>query len=274
MRRAGEMRPVPDDIRYEIKKQRDVFLKEHGQRPLPPDRERVLRKALKRIHSASERALDLAHPVGAAAAAIREALAGFRPWQIDLSQVDFSKVAWRMGENRSKALSYLFPGDFYEASPGAYVSGERALLVVDEDGAVCRVSEIIRRKATRKAFTEQIQTGAGISDILSLLWKQAESIDLASIEAMLRRLCEAVVPGLPIRFTAYEEPHYRNAVRMQLGDFAIPAAIGGVLRPWSELPKSFHAASIAIYLEPWASARSGQIIGLAEYASPFAQDDS
>jgi len=66
----------------------------------------------------------------------------------------------------------------------------------------------------------------------------------------------------------YEEPRYRAALRMQLGDDPIPAAVGGVLNRWSILPEGVWVASVNVYLEPWASTRSGQVVELAEGA-PF-----
>jgi hypothetical protein len=55
---------------------------------------------------------------------------------------------------------------------------------------------------------------------------------------------------------------------MQFGDNPIPAAIGGVLDSWRGLPPGLHVASVAIYLEAWASARSGQVVELAK-GTPF-----
>ena len=51
---------------------------------------------------------------------------------------------------------------------------------------------------------------------------------------------------------------------MELAGHAIPAATGGVLNPWSILPEGTYVASVTIYLEPWASIRSGQAIELME----------
>ncbi len=60
----------------------------------------------------------------------------------------------------------------------------------------------------------------------------------------------------------------RAALRMQLGDNPVPAALGGVVHRWSILPESVCVVSLAIYLEPWASAHSGQVIELTQ-GTPF-----
>lgn len=91
---------------------------------------------------------------------------------------------------------------------------------------------------------------------------------LRTIEELLRRLSEQVIPGAPVQFRSYEEPRYRAALRMQLGDEPAAAALGGVLRPWSVLPEGVWVASVTIHLEPWASIRSGQPLGLTE-GTPF-----
>jgi len=47
-----------------------------------------------------------------------------------------------------------------------------------------------------------------------------------------------------------------------------PAAVGGVLNRWSILREGVWVASVGIYLEPWASVRSGQPIELTA-GTPF-----
>jgi hypothetical protein len=55
---------------------------------------------------------------------------------------------------------------------------------------------------------------------------------------------------------------------MQLGDNKIPAAIGGILNPRSGIFGDGNVANVTIYLEPWASIRSGQTIELAPISMP------
>ncbi|MHC4574105.1 MAG: hypothetical protein ACYS76_08230 [Planctomycetota bacterium] len=97
------------------------------------------------------------------------------------------------------------------------------------------------------------------------MWKRLQPLELWAVEELLRRLSDVVVPGTPVHFYPYDEPRYRAALRMQLGENAIPAAIGGVLNPWAGLPDQVSAAAVLIYLEPWAAAQSGQAVELAEF---------
>ena len=87
-------------------------------------------------------------------------------------------------------------------------------------------------------------------------------------EALRRRLAEKVVPQIPLRFRPYDEPRYRAALQMHLGDNPIPAAIGGAHNHWSILPEGVQVASVMIPLEPWASILSGQTVDLVE-GTPF-----
>jgi RNA polymerase sigma factor (sigma-70 family) len=269
IRKSLNLRPVPRELLQVMRKHYEESIRKRGQAPLlSPEQERVIREGLRQIHEPSERARDPNHPVGAAANAIREALPEFRLWQVDISQIDLSERARQLLTDRAEGLSYLLPPDFAEESSDAYVSAERALLIKDEDGSVVTFGELMRKKATQEAFREQMKAGACMSDALGLLWKQLEPMDLRAVEELLRRLAEQVVPGTSLRFSAYEEPRYRAALRMQLGDNPIPAAIGGVLDTWQGLPQGLHVASVTIYLEPWASARSGEVIELTA-GTPF-----
>src|SRR4030065_1061850 len=106
--------------------------------------------------------------------------------------------------------------------------------------------------------------GGHLSDALSLLLKRAEPLELRIIEERLRRLSNGIIPNTPVSFRPYNEPRYRAGLRMQLGDDPVPAAIGWVQDPWPGLPDESNIASIHIYLEPWASAQSGEGVGLGE----------
>ena len=114
-------------------------------------------------------------------------------------------------------------------------------------------------------MNEQIHQGVKLSDTLTL-WIRSEKLELRTIEDLLRRLSEMIVPEIPVRFCPYEELRYRVGLRMQLRDNPIPAAIGGVHIPWPGLPEGARFASILIYLEPWAASRSGQTIELEDFS--------
>jgi RNA polymerase sigma factor (sigma-70 family) len=265
IRKAIRLGPVPREVLQDIMKRR---LPAREGPLIPPEKEDAFRNALQRMHEPSERARDADHPVGAAASAIREALPGFQPWQVDMSKVDLNETARRFYDHRAKALSYLLPPGFTEDSSGAYITAERGMLIEDTDGSVLTMGELIERKATQEAFRERMKEGSRSSDVLGLVWKQPEPLELREVEALLRDLSAKIVPDTPVQFLPYREPRFRTALRMQLGDSPIPAAIGGVLNYPSMLPEEVHVACVAIYLEPWAAARSGQPVELAP-GSPF-----
>ncbi|MEJ2703601.1 MAG: hypothetical protein P8Z79_14280, partial [Sedimentisphaerales bacterium] len=226
---------------------------------------RMLRAALSRIYGPSEKARDPNHPVGAAANAIRAALPDYQPWQIDLSQVDLSLAAGRMFQGKEQAFSFLKPPGLTSESEGSYITASRAWLLQDEDGRLCTSYELMQKKATGKEMKAQMHQGGKLSDTL-FLWIRREGLELRDVEDLLRRLSEVVVPTAPVRFSPYEEPRYRAGLRMQLGDNPIPVAIGGVHTPWPGLPEGAAFASILIYLEPWAAARSGHVVELEDFS--------
>ena len=115
---------------------------------MPPEQARKLRKALFRLYRPSEKAQAPHPPVAAAAKAIRAALPDFKPWQIDLSQVDLSQVARQMFDDKGQAFSFLRPPGFTTVSEGAYITGSRAWLIQDEDGRFCTYYELMQQKAS------------------------------------------------------------------------------------------------------------------------------
>jgi hypothetical protein len=251
------------------------IMKRHFEAKMPkegpvmtPEKEEAVRRSLREYHEPSERARDPNHSIGAAANAIRKALPDFQAWQVDVSKIDLNRVARRMFDDRAHVMSYLLPSDFTCESQGAYISAKRSVLIEDEDGAVVTMGQLIARKTTQEAFREQLKTGGCMSDTLGLLWKQLGPLDLQTVEELLRRLAEKVVPETPVRFRPYDEPSYRAALQMHLGNNPIPAAIGGVHNRWSILPEGVQVASVMIPLEPWASIRSGQTVDLVK-GTPF-----
>ena len=266
MRQALSLRPMPDDLLRKVMQKH--WAKKLKKLPMEPEKECKLREALGRIYSASERARDPNHPVGAAANAIRAALPEFQQWQIDWSEIDISEMAKNMFSAKSDAFSSMRPPGFNTDAPGAYISSLRALLIKDEDGSLRTLFEIMQNKDTRGAMLSQMKQGGHLSDALSLLLKRAEPLELRIIEELLRRLSNGIIPNTPVSFRPYNEPRYRAGLRMQLGDDPVPAAIGCVQNPWPGLPDGINIASIHIYLEPWASAQSGEAVELADF-SPF-----
>ena len=96
--------------------------------------------------------------------------------------------------------------------------------------------------------------------------QKSEAVVLRDVEEQLRELHQLIAPYVSIRFFSYAEPRYRSALRMQLGDSLVLAAVGGVLSPWPNMPDDVSAAGIQIYLETWATVQSGQSVDLVELA--------
>ncbi|UCC98028.1 MAG: sigma-70 family RNA polymerase sigma factor [Phycisphaerales bacterium] len=262
MRQAMSLRPFPDKLLKEVMKKHWAAKLEKASKSVEKDR--MVREALGRIYAPSERARDPNHPVGAVAAAIRAALPEFQPWQPDISQIDLTRTARQMFEGKS----FSMPPNFADASPASYITALQAWLVQDEDGSVCTTYELMQKKASRSELQAQMTHGKKLSDALRLFWKRQERLELRAVEELLRHLAEAIVPSTPVRFLAYDVPRYRAGLRMQLGGDSVPAAIGGVHNPWPGLSDQVSVASILICLEPWAAARSGQIIELADFSLP------
>ena len=269
MRQVFRLRPMPRDLIRKLM-QRHLDTK-RVKEPMSTEKENLLRERLSNIFRPSERAQDPTHPVGAVAEAIRAALPEFKQWQVDMSQVDVSQLARQMVED--KGLSFITPPGYAGELPVSYMSAKKAWLVQDRDGSVCTTYELMQRKDTKKTLATQMKQGSRISDCLHLLWKRLEVIELRAVEELLRRLVGAIVPKEAVRFFTYDDPRYRTSLRMQFGDNPIPAAIGGVHNPTQGLSDKVSAASVILYLEPWAAAQSGQLIELAEFPTVFFENN-
>jgi len=263
-RQSLSLRPMPSDMLRKI--MRKHWAEKLNKFHMEPKRERIARNGLGRIYSASEKARDPNHPVGAAANAIRAALPECQYWQLDMSRLDITAMLKNMFSDKADAFLSVRPPGFNTEAPGAYISPIRTWLIYDEDGSVRTLFEIMRSKETRAAMFSQMQQGACFSDAMSLLLKRAKPLELRAVEELLRRLSNDVLPGTPVSFNPYDEPRFRAGLRMQLGDNPIPAAIGGVQNDWTGMPDGIDVASILIYLEPWAAAKSGEVVDLAEFS--------
>ncbi|HUW20406.1 MAG TPA: sigma-70 family RNA polymerase sigma factor [Sedimentisphaerales bacterium] len=259
MRQVLRLRPMPHDLMRKLM-QRHLAAKQ-GKTPMSPEKERLLREYFSRVFRHSERARDPNHPVGAVANAIRAALPEFQQWHVDMSQVDVSQLARQMFDGKS----FSMPPGFAEPSEASYISARQAWLVQDGDGFVCTTYELMQKTADKQTLNAQIKQGSRSSDVLFLVWKRLEALELRAVEELLRRLSEAIAPKLTVRFITYEDPRYRAALRMQLADNPVPAAIGGVHNPWPGLPEGVSVASVLLCLEPWAAAQTGQPVELAPF---------
>jgi hypothetical protein len=266
MRQALSLRPVPHDLL------RTLLQRHHeaAQKAIPPEvraqRERLAREHWDEYTRPSQDALDPAHPVGAAACAIRRAaLPEFEERTLDV-RLDFDAALRGMkGQEQPTTL----PPGFAEGRPVSYWHLGRGLLIQDDDGSVYTQYELLRRKASRADLETTWKRGFRVSDVLVLSWLRPRPLEVRDGESLLRRIGEAVIPQVPISFTPYDEPRYRSGLRMQIGALAIPGATGGVLESWPGIPDDAEVASVRLYLESWASARSGRAVELAKPSLPW-----
>jgi RNA polymerase sigma factor (sigma-70 family) len=273
MRQALRLGPVPNEL---VKK----FISKHwGQKHtktrISPEKEHQLHEMLVRVYGPSQRAQDPNHPIGSAANAIRSALPEFQPFQPDMSKVNLSEMRRDILQGDKKAFAFLYPPDFTQKSEGSYISQMRAWLIQDDDGTVSKPYELMQKNDSMKTLKEQLKKGKSLSDTIQLLSKRIVTLELREVEELLRHLSKTIVPETPVHLCPYEEPSYRAALRMQLGENPIPAAIGGVLNDPPGSDDKVSVASVIIYLEPWATAQSGKVVKLTDFTlSPFQDKQS
>jgi RNA polymerase sigma factor (sigma-70 family) len=257
LREAGRLRPLPRDLFAEFWRRR--MQKKKEAHPAHFEQiERELPKVAARWFSPSSRALDASDPVGKVAQAIREALPQFKSWQPDPIKAMQSIL-------RGESSAELPPG-FADGVPSWYVRATRGWLVQNDDGSVSTPAEVMKAATTRQDFNTLTHKGSRLSDALHLRWLCVGPMDLHAVEDLLRGLASAVVPGVSVRFTPHEDGCCRAALRMQLGDISIPAAVGGVLESPPGTPDGVGTASAELFLEAWATAQSGEVIELADFA--------
>ena len=269
LQQVSQLRPLPRELLAK-------FLQRHSntskRMAAPKGREEVehrSRKVMEFFGRPSERALDPDHVVGKVADAIRAALPEFKEWHVDVSRAAQSLVQVLSGNIDSVKR----PPGFAEGSPGSYIYTARGGLFQSRDGSMCTMYELMQNEDTEQAHSMGFASRGRISDMLILTWMRSETIELWAVEELLQRLCDVVVPDTPIKFRSFEDPGHRAALRMQLGDIPIPAAMGGPLNPWPNMPEGVNAACVQIFLEPWATAQSGQVVELADIPPLFFEDN-
>jgi hypothetical protein len=220
-------------------------------RPEEFPRERVQR--LRQLLRPSDRASDPNHPVGSIAIAIRQALPEFQDCQQDPGQAAERFLTFT-GDRRDRIQAMLPPG-FAEGLSGSFVRASRAILHTSENGPARSVYQHLQDSPDERSF----RTGMNnirMSDVLDLTWMVTGPLELYSVQEMLERLCAAVLPGVTIRFSAYDEPRYRSALQLHVGEVADRGAYGGVLAEWPGMAQGVGAAHVRLFLEPWATVRS------------------
>ena len=195
-----------------------------------------------------ERQRDSGHPVGAAAGFLarcrrRRGAPPFLPGRGDLQSI----------------LPLVEPGAFVRASSGLLAGG---------DGSVRTTYQLLQDCADSAAFRAGLAT-ARVSDVLDFTWMVAEPMELRSVQELLEQLTATVLPGAAMRFVHYDEPRYRAALRLQIQDEDVPAAVGGVLAGWQGRPPGVDAGHLRFFLEPWATVQSGQAVDFDRFPLPF-----
>jgi hypothetical protein len=212
-----------------------------------------------RLLQPSSRLQDPNHPVGSMAAAIRKALPEFREWDFPGDETAL-RLMTTPGEDLASPQIPMPPG-FAGGRPGSFLRASRGLVRASVGGRIGSLYEHLRDSPDEHAF-RKANDDFRLSDVLDLTWMTATPLDLRSVQELLEHLISAVLPPVEAQFSPYDEPRYRSALQLQLGRSPARAASGGVLAPWPGCPAGAHAAHLRIFLEAWATLRSGQVIEL------------
>ena len=268
-RAALALRPAPKDLVSEFLRRRLELVG----RPDDGDEFTIrIRETARHLSGASDRASDPDHPVGAAAATIRQALPPFQEWTLDIAGAAAHLLS-SPGDDRDRLKSIMPPG-FAEGRPGAFLRASRGLVLVAPEANAGRVRttyQLLQDSPDSAAFRAGLAT-ARVSDVLDFTWMAAKPIDLRSVQELLEQVTAAVLPGAATRFVHYDEPRYRSALRLHIGHEVSAAAIAGVLAGWQGRPPGVDAAHVRFFLEPWATVRSGQAIDFDRPSLPFRAD--
>ena len=216
-----------------------------------------VRETARQFTGPSARALDSGHPVGSVALAIRQALPDFQNWPLDVGDAAAHFFTF-IGDERERMKALLPPG-FSEGRPGAFLRATRGFLRSTENGGAQTTYQLVQESPDMQTFRAGMN-GVQVSDVIDLTWMAAGTLELRSVQELLERLSAAVLPRTSIRFLNYDEPRYRSALQLQLGGVSSPAANGGVLAKWAGHPEGVEAAHVRLFLEVWATVRSGQVI--------------
>lgn len=143
--------------------------------------------------------------------------------------------------------------------PDLPVRATRGVMVKRDDGATRTTYELLRDSPDPDAFRTGM-AGARLSDVLDVTWRAAGPLELRTVQDLLERVSTTVLPNSAIRFAPHDEPRYRVALRLLLGNDERPAVIAGVLAEGAGQQAGQDSAYLRFFLEPWASAHAGQAI--------------
>jgi RNA polymerase sigma-70 factor (ECF subfamily) len=250
MGQAMKLRPVPFELLRKIFSKHSPIAKKLAE---PGERQKYelrAHKAVEIFSKPSERVTDSNHPVGKVVIAIKSALPQFKEREADTDKLAQNII--QLHTTGEVDFSSMPPG-FAEGIPGSFISLSKGMFFEKEDGSLCTMYEL-----KGPVSNDNFRTKAKISDTLYLIWLRTDIIDLHSVEELLRKLSGHIVPEISYNFSPFDEPHLRSALKMQFENVPVPAATGGVHFPWPGLPEGVSVASVQLYLEAWASAKSGQ----------------
>lgn len=243
MREILALRPPPEELLDLLRRRRSGS----------GDGVQLAVRAASILEGASSYASGPDHPVGAVALAIRRALPEFQEWPLSLTTS--ASHLFGGGEYRDRLREILPPG-FAEGDPGAFVRATRGIVHLALDGQTESVHELMQRTPQHASGSFRIR----ISEVLDLTWMVRGPLELRSVQETIERLTATVLPNSQARFSSYHEPRYRAAFRLDFAGVRERAAVGGVLAEWPGRPNGVDAAYVRIFLEPWASAQTGQRI--------------
>ena len=215
-----------------------------------------VRKLAKRFTGPSDRTSDPGHPVGRVVILIRQALPNFRTWAPEVKKALAGVTAKAGGLEH---FTTLRPSGFTDGRPDTFLRVTRTFVTCSTRGEEGTTYQLLKDSMDSQTFRAGLQN-ARISDVLDLTWMVAAPLELRSVQELLERLIAEVLPGTLVRFSSYDEPRYRSALQLRIAEMPAPAATGGVLAEWSGRPRGVDAAHLRIFLEPWASVTSGQLI--------------
>lgn len=266
VRQALRLRPVPYELLAKILQRRSNIAKKLATPEGKKEVEDQAQKVMNIFSRPSKRISDPNHVVGKVANDIRAALPEFKEWKIDAAESAKSLIQIYKGDFKST----IMPDGFSEGIPGAYLKITKASLFQDQDSSIRTMNELSLNR-DKPPTNEEIRECGRLSDVLFLIWMREEAVELKSVEELLRKILGNIIPDAIFTFMPFDDPRYRSALRMEFKDIAIPAAIGGVFFECPGVPDSFSVATVQLFLEAWATAKSGQVVELTELAPLFKQ---
>jgi hypothetical protein len=107
----------------------------------------------------------------------------------------------------AKLSSSSMPPAFTEGIPASFMSLSKGMFFEKEDGLFYAPYE-----SEGSIDNETFRTKGKISDTLHLIWLRKDTIELHSVEEILRGLSEKILPDIKLSFSPYVEPRFRSAL--------------------------------------------------------------